>query len=184
MPWSNYKAIPVVCSKANGASVGNKRSCDLYQFSIQLFTRLMPSKVPDHPHVHLIAKKWESTSSKFLLSLANEAATGSPEPGHLNKTTCAKDFVWLSAWLFMAPAWGPDCVRPIPRRRESRQWYGLEKKRVEDELLTPISKDIQGTLGLNKFRCFCSHFLTAWAKMAHSIIRKTYCRDILDIYNR
>ncbi len=133
MPWSNYKAIPVVCSKANGASVGNKRSCDLYQFSIQLFTRLMPSKVPDHPHAHLIAKKWESTSSKFLRSLAK---------------------------------------------------YGLEKKRVEDELLTPISKDIQGTLGLNKFRCFCSHFLTAWAKMAHSIIRKTYCRDILDIYDR
>jgi hypothetical protein len=158
MPWSNYKAIPVVCSKANGASVGNKQSCDLYQFSIQLCTRLMPSKVPDHPHVHLIAKEWESTSSKFLRSLANEAATGSPEPGHLNKTTCAKDFVWLSVWLFMAPAWGLDCLRPIPRRRESCQWYGLEKKRVEDELLTFISKDVQGTLGLNKFRCFCSHF--------------------------
>jgi len=75
----------------------------------------MPSKVPDQPHVHLTAKEWESTSSKFLLWLANEAATGSPESGHLNKTTCAKDFVWLSVWLFMAQASDLDC---LPQYRE------------------------------------------------------------------
>ena len=87
----------------------------------------MPSNVPDQPHVHLMVNEWESTSSKFLLLLANEAATGSPERGHLNKTMCAKDFVWLSAWLFMAQASGLGCLRPIPRRRETRQYYGLEK---------------------------------------------------------
>ena len=94
MSRSNYKAIPVVCSKRKRTpAFGDKRACDSYQFSIQLFTRLMPSKVPDQPHAHLTEKGWESTCSKFLLLLANEAATGSPEPGHLNKTTWAKDFV-------------------------------------------------------------------------------------------
>jgi hypothetical protein len=94
MSRPNYKEIPVFCSKRKRTPpFGDKRACDSYQFSIQLFTRLMPSKVPYQPHAHLMGKRWESTSSKFLLLLANEAATGSPEPGHLNKTTCAKDFV-------------------------------------------------------------------------------------------
>jgi hypothetical protein len=91
--WSNYKAIPVGSKRKRGAPVGDQRACDPDQFSIQLFTLLMPSNVPDQPHAHPTVKEWESTSSKFLLLLANEAATGSPERGHLNKTMCAKDFV-------------------------------------------------------------------------------------------